>query len=226
MIEKIRRYLEQKLGKHIEMSVIRSRKILIQKKQKSDAITIVLNKIFLDAPEETLSIISDFLTGKNKKIARRHLIEYAHKTMRETLKEKNFVVSGKFFNLKEIFDRLNQQYFNNLITSKITFGKRCKKERTSSIVFGNYSPQLNIIRINRSLDQDFVPEYFIEYIVFHEMLHAYMHLSSKGKKSTGHSKKFKEMEKIYPDLEKAEQWKRKNLNFFINANKGKKCLEN
>ena len=36
---------------------------------------------------------------------------------------------------------------------------------------GSYSVEDRVIRIHRSLDRSFVPRFFVEWIVFHEMLH-------------------------------------------------------
>ncbi|HXK44739.1 MAG TPA: SprT-like domain-containing protein [bacterium] len=99
----------------------------------------------------------------------------------------NIDVTGKFYNLKQVFDKINEQFFNGSLSSvNISFGKRYYSKRHRSIVFGNYCPETNLIRINRSLDSDSVPEFFLEYIVFHEMLHAYLYLLDSG--STGHTK--------------------------------------
>lgn len=70
-------------------------------------------------------------------------------------------------------------------------------------------PLQNIIKINPIMDDITIPAYFIEYIVYHEMLHAvYPPILGKGKRIV-HHKKFIEMEKNFPDYAKAKAWEKK-----------------
>src|SRR5690606_22494209 len=88
----------------------------------------------------------------------------AHKPALET--------RGRFFDLREIYDDLNARYFGGSIDARITWGQKCgKPRRRNSIKMGSYSVEEKLIRVHRSLDRAFVPRYFVEWIVFHEMLH-------------------------------------------------------
>ncbi|MEM9492666.1 MAG: hypothetical protein AAGC55_26195, partial [Myxococcota bacterium] len=82
------------------------------------------------------------------------------------------VTSGRVHDLQAIFDDLNQRYFNNTIEARITWGQRTSKpRRRNSIKMGSYSVEDKLIRIHRSLDRSFVPRFFVEWVMFHEMLH-------------------------------------------------------
>ena len=91
-------------------------------------------------------------------------------------------------------------------------GRPCSSRRRS-IRFGSYSAQENVIRIHPLLDQDFVPQYFIRYIVFHEMLHAFLgaHESSSGRRRV-HTREFRRRERAYPDYARAVEWESKESN--------------
>ncbi len=78
---------------------------------------------------------------------------------------------GEVYNLREIYERINAQYFDGKLALKIAWvGNRYSRPRTR-VLFGSYDPYKKVIKIHRRLDQAHVPEYFISYVVYHEMLH-------------------------------------------------------
>lgn len=78
---------------------------------------------------------------------------------------------GEHFDLRLIYDQVNSKYFKNELDLKITWvGNRHSKPRTK-VMFGSYSQQQKLIRIHRRLDQQHIPDFFISYIIYHEMLH-------------------------------------------------------
>jgi len=218
----LKKFLEEKTDKKIHIEVSKDRRNLVQIITKQDEKIVKIHQNLVNAPHPIIRAIADFIAGKEKRKNKKTIVEYARKNPQIFSKQRkmNIDVTGKFYNLKQVFDKINEQFFNGFLSSvNISFGKRYYSKRHRSIVFGNYCPETNLIRINRSLDSDSVPEFFLEYIVFHEMLHAYLYLLDSG--STGHTKKFKMMEKELPNLEKAEKWKRENLSLFIGSKKEK-----
>ena len=79
---------------------------------------------------------------------------------------------GRHHDLLAIFTALNRRYFAGRIAATITFGPAPRSRRPrKSIKMGSYSADSRVIRIHPALDQPKVPRYFVEWIVFHEMLH-------------------------------------------------------
>jgi len=116
------------------------------------------------------------------------------------------VTRGNYYDLKEIFDELNQRYFENGIDVAISWGRDCGRN-TRSIRFGGYYPNERLIRIHPRLDQSFVPLYIIRYIVYHEMLHAYIGIEqTEGGRRSMHPRVFKRLEVAFPDYEPAIAW--------------------
>ena len=91
-----------------------------------------------------------------------------------------------------------------------------------STYFNNYPPQLgwmlkstyrrmgfyeqtsHTIALSRSLDTQEVPRFVVKYVLYHEMLHAFLGGKKRGKQRRVHHTRFKELERIYPDYERAE----------------------
>lgn len=123
---------------------------------------------------------------------------------------------GTYYDLQQLFDELNERYFGNSIDARITWGQRSgRPRRRNSIKMGSYSVEDRLIRIHRSLDRAFVPRYFIEWIVFHEMLHQIHDIKVVNGRRQFHPKAFLEDEAKYEHYERARLWERANLDALL-----------
>jgi hypothetical protein len=119
---------------------------------------------------------------------------------------------GRHFDLQEMYDRLNQRYFGGAIQARITWGQRCgKPRRRNSIKMGSYSVEERLIRVHRSLDRAFVPGYFVEWIVYHEMLHQVHQAALVNGRRQFHTPAFLADEAGYEHYERARAWERAHL---------------
>ena len=66
-----------------------------------------------------------------------------------------------------------------------------------------------MIRINPQLDAKKVPSYYMEFLVYHEMLHADIGIKNKNNRRIVHSGEFKKREKEFKQYEKAIEWEKK-----------------
>lgn len=124
--------------------------------------------------------------------------------------------AGEHHDLREIFDQLNAEYFDNRIEAAITWGARCgRPRRRNSIKMGSYSVEDRLIRIHRSLDRAFVPRYFVAWIVFHEMLHQVHDIRVKNGRREFHSKEFLADEAGFALYEQAKLWERSHLDALL-----------
>ena len=120
--------------------------------------------------------------------------------------------AGEFHDLRQIYDELNALYFDNKIEASITWGARTgRARRRNSIKMGSYSVEDRLIRIHRSLDREFVPKFFVAWIVFHEMLHQVHDIRVKNGRREFHSKEFLADEAQFEHYDEARAWERRNL---------------
>jgi len=130
----------------------------------------------------------------------------------------NLTHRGFHFNLKEVYDRLNERYFESRLRVPITWGRTRPRARRHSIDFGCFDLHSRIIRINPALDRPWVPRLFIDYIVYHEMLHASLGIRSFGNgRAEIHSLRFREEEREFRFYRWAIRWERSNLWRFLRA---------
>ncbi len=111
---------------------------------------------------------------------------------------------GKYYSLREIYQELNGNYFDNQIEiRRIGWGLRRSRQR-----LGHYDPVHHTITLSPVLDSPRVPGFVVRYIVYHEMLHAIF----EGKPSRGqqrhHPAEFRRAERAYPDYASATKFLR------------------
>ena len=74
---------------------------------------------------------------------------------------------GTYYDLDKIFSKLNRRYFDSRLEKPtLTWSQR----KTRSIL-GHHDRVYDTIVISKSLDSTQVPEWFVEFIIYHEMLH-------------------------------------------------------
>ena len=126
---------------------------------------------------------------------------------------------GDHHDLREIFEDLNRRYFRRRITATITYGPapRVRGPR-KSIKMGSYSADSKVIRIHPALDQPRVPRYFVEWIVFHEMLHhIYRARRGNGGRRCVHTPEFLEHERRFYAFDRAQRWEDDNLDLLLRS---------
>lgn len=223
-VEDLKRRLGRHLGQDCELVINENRSTMLSVVRKRKALPRVsLHKMFVDAPENVISAIAHYVRGvrrdrEAKDIVIRgfiqsNLLRYNYNHL---LDKSKFVTTGHIYDLKEIYDELNEKYFKNGLMLEITwYGERGYKPR-SKITFGQYFDHLRLIKIHRILDDPFYPDYFIRFVVYHEMLHHLIpgHLDGRGLFRV-HGKDFKELEREFEDYEKAVAWEKKNKKHFF-----------
>ena len=120
---------------------------------------------------------------------------------------------GQVHDLREIFDELNRRCFGGRITAQITWsGARHRRPRHHcSIKMGSYSVEDRLIRVHASLDRAFVPRYFVEWIVFHEMLHQVQDIPVVCGRRRFHTRAFRAAERAFLHHERASRWEKAHL---------------
>jgi hypothetical protein len=126
------------------------------------------------------------------------------------------VTQGDHHDLRTLYDELNQRYFEGAIEAAITWGPRNgRPRRRNSIKMGSYSVEDRLIRIHRSLDRAFVPRFFVEWIVFHEMLHQVHDIKVKNGRREFHTKAFLADEARFEHYHEARAWERRHLDALL-----------
>lgn len=107
---------------------------------------------------------------------------------------------GKVFDLLPIFASLNDVYFDN----QVEIRHLSWSQRANRTTLGHFDAAHHAIIINKRLDNPKVPLYVVSYVLYHEMLHAFLGEETSGEGRRIHHRRFKEAEKGFPDYSKAK----------------------
>lgn len=109
---------------------------------------------------------------------------------------------GRVYDLDKLFARINRLYFNEAIQKPtLTWSQR----RTRRIL-GHHDAVHETIVVSKTLDASDVPEWFVEYILFHEMLHIKHPARIIGGRRYYHTNAFRADERRFPHYEAAQNW--------------------
>jgi hypothetical protein len=109
---------------------------------------------------------------------------------------------GNVYDLDRMFARLNRRYFDGeLPTPTLTWSQR----RTRRIL-GHHDRVYETITISKTLDSPEVPEWFTEYIMYHEMLHIKHPARVMNGRRYYHTGAFRSDERRFPFYDAAQRW--------------------
>lgn len=209
----LKEYLQKTVRKPIHLTITNTATSMLSVRDTGDGIAVRLHRIFLSADKAVLDEIASFIRKRKGPTPHFRKFIQANRNLLPAPRSKKVTLKtqGNYFNLHEIYDSLNKQYFNENVSAVITWGRRRAGHAVRKRTLGSYHEETNTIRINPVLDSRRVPRYVIECVVYHEMLHAAIGTEHINGQRRVHTKKFKQEEKKYPYYEKALEWERKNL---------------
>jgi len=209
----LRDRLQKLTGRTLCLIITDNATSLLSIRKKAGNITVRLHKMFLHAGTDVCIEVADFIRkGRcNSPLLRSFIRQHS-----SLLKQKSPVkitprVTGEHHCLKTMYESLNSEYFSGTITAPITWGRGSSTQRVRMRTLGSYSVDTGTIRINSLLDKKSVPAYFLEFIVYHEMLHAYLGIKSRNGRRSIHSPEFRLHEKRFRHYGKAMEWERKRF---------------
>jgi hypothetical protein len=109
---------------------------------------------------------------------------------------------GHTYDLEKMFTRLNRKYFG----SKLERPVLTWSQRRTRHILGHHDAVHNTIVISKSLDSHDVPEWVVEYILYHEMLHIKHPARLINGRRYYHTKAFRTEEQKFPHYEEAQVW--------------------
>ncbi|MDQ3132838.1 MAG: SprT-like domain-containing protein, partial [Acidobacteriota bacterium] len=135
------------------------------------------------------------LATENKRVRGRKIISSAN---------------GDFYDLEEIFARLNRNYFQDKLPKPVLSWSAKKTYR----ILGHHDSTHETIIISKSLDDKKVPPFVVEYVVFHEMLHIFHPTEHRDGRRYNHTPQFRRNERKFQYFEEAESWIERNVKKF------------
>jgi SprT-like family len=185
-------------------------------RMRSGQVYVRLSDLCKDWPPDVLRSLAFVLVARllGKKVPEAYELMYRDYSLRPEVMRSSDIVRrnrgrkmistsrGSIYDLDKMFAKLNRKYFESgLKKPTMTWSQR----KTRSIL-GHHDRVHETITISKSLDSAQVPEWFVEYILYHEMLHI-KHAARiiKGRRYY-HTAAFKLDERRFDRYEDAQRW--------------------
>jgi hypothetical protein len=109
---------------------------------------------------------------------------------------------GQVYDLDKMFQRINKRYFDNALEKPTLTWSQRKTRR----ILGHHDSVHDTITISKTLDSREVPEWFVEYIVYHEMLHIKHPARLVNGRRYYHTSAFRHDEMRFEYFDEAMEW--------------------
>jgi hypothetical protein len=176
--------------------------------------------MFLDAPFHVVEALADY-AGRGRRKAGAVLDAYIRERdghIRRTRgRRERLQPRGRCYDLEDVFARVNAAHFGGTIQARIGWGRTPARRRRRTIRLGVYEHTTREIRIHPALDDPRVPAYFVEFVVFHEMLHQLFPSPPGATRRLHHPRAFRERERTFPQYGAALAWEKDNLSWLLRA---------
>jgi predicted metal-dependent hydrolase len=229
--EEARIALEIQIAQHVPdgrlaLALTDNRYTMISVKREKGLFRLRLHHMFLDAAPEVVRALADYVAHNDREASRLlgRFIDVNQRKIRRPRRVHRpapqvLETRGEVHDLQDIYAALNQRYFAGAIDARITWGQRAAadtpKKRRSSMKMGSYSVEDRLIRIHPSLDRPFVPRMFVEWIVYHEMLHQKHDIPVRGGRRQFHTPAFLAEEARFGEFHRARLWERAHLDLLL-----------
>ncbi len=207
----LRRCLKERLNRPVSLVLTDNSTSMLSARVRDGVLCVRLHRMFAAAGSQVIEEIVSFLSnGKSDAMPcfRRFVRDHGEQLRKKPPNRVRARTRGRFYDLREFYQELNEEYFNNMINAAITWGASNSRCVVRKRTLGSYSERSHTIRINPVLDKRTVPRSVVAYVVYHEMLHAAIGVSRQGGRRSVHSREFRKRERLFKDYEKAMAWER------------------
>lgn len=220
--EEMRLYLAECSGKHVLLKLNTNRRTMlsVRPNRKGPGVSVSLHRVFLDAEDEVHRAVAGYLVGpspEDRAVVRRFIEGSAENLQRENVytsrpPRRIGTSRGRYYNLVPRAQSVNEAHFGGALDFRIAWGRadRTGNLHRRHVTLGTALVAERIIRIHPVLDNPHVPGWFLDFIIFHELLHLHIPPYNVGEtRKAVHSPEFTRIERAHPHFEAAQDWEKK-----------------
>ena len=216
--QQLERSLRRVIGQRIVLAITDNRRNMVSARPIPGALEVRVHHMFLDADPFTQHAVGRYLRYGDR-AASLTVGSYIEANQQRIRPARNgragrtLRTQGRKHDLQAMFNRLNDTYFQGMVDARVSWGRRSKSPNGQrwSIKLGTYCADRKLIRIHPALDRSWVPRYFVEYVVFHEMLHHMMPMPVRDGRRELHTPEFRQGEQRFRHYTRAIEWERQHL---------------
>jgi hypothetical protein len=193
-------------GRPVHLKVTKNRSTMVSLTSPGDDTPhdLRLHQAFLAAPDAVLEALGRYLR-RRRRADWQVVADFAQTiTVSEPPRRtRSLCGRGKVYDLDVLAGDVNQRFFRGRLKVKVGWAPaRARPRRAArrrSIRYGSYHRDANEIRIHPLLDDARVPRAFIEYILYHEMLHVVVPPERRNGRWSYHPPVFRHLDRRFPD---------------------------
>ena len=205
-----------RLGRHVTLTITDNiRSMMSFRRNGKSGMHLRLHHMFLDASDAVVADIVEWMKNPARRSATvRNFMRIRQDSIRPGKErpagQAALEMKGTHHNLATLFARLNARFFDTRLEMRVTSGREPSRKRVRTMKLGSYCPATGIITMSPRLDRAGIPEYFVEYVLYHEMLHAAIGVDTgmNGRRRI-HPPEFKRLERLYPDYARAAAFEKR-----------------
>jgi len=183
---------------------------------RSGQVYVRLSDLIKDCPPEVMRSLAFVLVARllGKKVPVVHERVYRDYTLTPNVMRSSDIArrhrgrkmistaQGVNYDLDKMFSKLNRRYFDSSLEKPtLTWSQR----KTRSIL-GHHDRVYETITISKSLDSSQVPDWFVEFILYHEMLHIKHSARMINGRRYYHTAAFRQDERRFARYEDSQRW--------------------
>lgn len=226
----LERALATALGRPVAVRYGDARHTVVHAAERAGTLVVRLNRFFAEAPDEVRAALAGWLRGgRGARRAGRELDAWIDVRLARLHREAPVDVAlrtvGEHHDLAPLAEGLLAGPFSGVFQPgarpRITWGRAGKSRSRRSLRLGSYDPLPRVVRVHPVLDQPLVPEWFVRFILFHELLHAELDepglARAPGSRRRHHGPEFRRRERAHPDCARALEWERRHVRALIRS---------
>lgn len=204
--ERLRRDLSDRSGMRVDLVLTHNRVSMASVRFVGEGhARLRLHEAFANAPEAVQAALAGYLRSRRRKYWE-SVCGYARSI---PLEPPARVVAchtrGRVYDLAVLAQAVNAEYFGGRLDYRVGWGRRGRAGAGRSIRYGSCHVASRLIRIHPLLDDPRVPEDFVRYILYHEMLHLVVPPEVRGRRRLDHPLAFRQQEQRFRDLARHRQ---------------------
>ena len=173
-----------------------------------DILTATVHEGFIGAPSDVLRALACLLLSSAQDADQDRVKAYAAgedftevvTALEMTTAEVDDVTQGRYFDLGEVFERVNGAYFGGkLDRPRLTWNARITR-----VKMGHYDFLRDTVMLSVTLDAPDVPDHVVDYVMYHELLHKELGKQVVTGRHYAHTPAFREAERAFSRYEEAQ----------------------
>ena len=220
------RELEQDLTRTVVVEFGRSRTLPLQTRrpvEPSARLCIRMHTMFASAPDVVRKAVARWLrSGRRARAACELLDRWIAERLRELPppppRANRARSRGAHHDLEQLAEGLWERFFGQDFATAgarptLTWGQagsRRSRRSLRSLRLGSYAREQHLVRLHPLLDRASVPEWYVRFVLFHEILHAALPpVRGANARWIHHSREFRRRERDHPDYARALEWEKR-----------------